>query len=178
MKRKNFEKHIWRENNLTNKNTQKEIHSRKTHKHQLYEHLEHIWAQIHARSIREVLVNVAKGAGGSQEGVDRLVESSGGQAILLGRQLRVERAGVEQNRGLLEGDRTLTARHTRQRIEPLEVDPETSVGRKETPLDVIELVVVTQEQRDPCRVSGRRPRGLPITNINTYDELDKKLYKK
>lgn len=88
-------------------------------------------------------MDISEGASRSEKSIDRLVESSRGQTILFGSQLRIKRAGIEENRGLLEGDRSLATRHSRQRIEPFEVDAETSVGWKETPFYEIELIVVT-----------------------------------
>lgn len=90
-------------------------------------------------------MDISEGAGRSEESVDRLVESSSGQTILLGSQLRIKRASIEENRCLLKGDCSLATRHSCQRIEPFEVDAEASVGRKETPLDEIELIVITQK---------------------------------
>lgn len=83
-----------------------------THKHELHEHLEHLGSEVHGRRVREVLVYVPEGAGGSQEAVDGGVEALRRRPVLLGADLRVHRAHVEQDARLLEGDRSLAGWHT------------------------------------------------------------------
>lgn len=126
----------------------------------MHEHLQHVRAQIHAGRVRKVLMDIPEGAGCPQKSIHRLIETTCGHTILFGSQLRVERTGIEENRGLLEGDRSLTTGHSRQRVEPLEVYSEASVGREEAPFYEIQLIVITKEQSDPRGVPGRCPRGL------------------
>lgn len=117
----------------------------KIYQHQLHEHLQHIRTQIHTRRICEVFVDVTESAGRSQESVDRLIESSSCQAILLSGQLCVKCASIKENRCLFEGNGSLATRDSCQRIEPLEIDTEAPVGWKESPLYEVELIVITQE---------------------------------
>lgn len=112
------------------------------YQHQLNEHLEHVRPKIHTRCVGKVFVYVTKGTGGSKERVDRLVQASRGQTILLRSQLSVQSGCVEQNRSLLERDRSLATGNPCQRVEPLEIDAQTSIGREESSLDEVQLIVV------------------------------------
>ena len=63
-------------------------------------------------------MNVLEGSGGSEEVVDRGVESPRRPPVLPRPDLRVESSDVEQDGGLLEGDSSLTTWHSVQRIVP------------------------------------------------------------
>ena len=109
----------------------------RAHQHQLHEHIQHIRSQIHARRVREILVDVSEGPGAPQKRIDRLIQSPRGSSILLRGDLSVQSARVEEYRGLLEGNGTLTRGHTGERVVPLEVDAEAAVRREEAPLDEV-----------------------------------------
>ena len=147
------------------------LRTQRRYQHQLNEHLEHVRPKIHTRCVGKVLVYVTKGTSGSEERVDRLVQAARRQTILLRGQLGVQGGCVEQDRSFLECDGSLTARHASQRIEPLEIDAQAAIGREESSLDEVQLIVVAQQQRDPRCVSGRRSRCLCFFFSNSKKKI-------
>lgn len=107
-------------------------------------------------------MNVLKSSSGPQKGVDRLIESSRCAPVLFGRYLGVQSARIEQHRSFFESDGALTAWDARERVEPFEVDAETAIRWKETPLDEIQLIVVAQQQSNAGRISSRCAGSLKI----------------
>ena len=75
-------------------------------------------------------MDVLEGSGGSEEVVDRGVESPRRASVLPGPDLGVESPDVEQDRGLLEGHGSLTAWNAVQGIVPKKQDIGSSHGSK------------------------------------------------